>query len=203
MNSEASSPLSQPEQHPSMSRGNKLLIILALVTAGSISILFTLRVCGMIRPFHVPTGAMTPAVSAGDHVIMEGFTFLSNPPRRGDIVVYKTDGIPSLPPGQFYVKRVVGEPNDRVFISGEKIFINEKEVSLSNTLGRIAYVSPRHVPIPDVQTNITIPPDHYFVVGDNSTNSFDSRYWGTLPRKNIIGRVSYCYSPSHRRGFVQ
>ena len=121
-----------------MSRRVKILIALALVPAFCYGALLVLRVCGLVRPFSVPTGAMTPAVSAGDHIMMEGITFLSRRPRRGDIVVFKTDGIATLPPATIYLKRVAGEPGDHVRISGGKLFVNDKQVSLSNAVGEIA-----------------------------------------------------------------
>ena len=108
---------------------------MALVPAFCFGAVVVLRVCGLVRPFSVPTGAMTPAVSAGDHVMMEGVTFLSRQPRRGDIVVFKTDGIASLPAATFYIKRVAGEPDDHVRISGGKLFANDKQISLSNAAG--------------------------------------------------------------------
>src|SRR4051812_37868872 len=171
-----------------MSRRAKLLIALVLVSTLSYGALIVLRVCGLVRPFSVPTGAMTPAVFAGDHIMMEGVTFLCRQPRRGDIVVFKTDGIASLPPATIYVKRVAGEPGDHLRISGGKLFVNDKQVSLSNALGEIAYDLPPHAPTSSLQIDVIVPSRCYFVLGDNSTNSFDSRFWGSVPRTNIIGR---------------
>jgi len=186
-----------------MSRGDKLLTALAVMPALVIGALIVLRVCGLVRPFSVPTGAMTPAVSAGDHIMMEGVTFLSRQPRRGDIVVFKTDGIASLRSATFYLKRVVGEPGDHVRIAGGKLFINEKQVSLSNVVGEITYDLPPRVETYSPKTDVTVPGGCYFVLGDNSTNSLDSRFWGSLPRGNIIGRVSFCYWPPQRVGGVK
>jgi signal peptidase I len=186
-----------------MSRRVKMLIALALVPAFCFSAFVVLRVCGLIRPFSVSTGAMTPAVSAGDHIMMEGTTFLSRQPRRGDVVVFKTDGIASLPSATYYVKRVAGDPGDHVRISGGKLFINDKQVSLSNAVGEIAYDLPPQAAALSPQTDLTVPSGCYFVLGDNSTNSFDSRFWGSVPRGNIIGRVSFCYWPPERVGGVK
>ena len=174
----------------------------AILAACLVATLIVLRLCGLLRPFAVPTGGMTPAVSAGDHVVMEDITFLSREPRRGDIVLFKTDGIPTLPPAQFYVKRVAGQPGDHLQISDGNLFINEKQVWLSNNEGRITYDLPPYFGA-SVQTNVTVPNDCYFVIGDNSTNSLDSRFWGSLPRANIIGRVPFCYWPPHRMGAVK
>jgi len=133
----------------------------------------------------------------------EGMTFLVRKPRRGEIVVFRTDGVASLPPAQLYVKRVAGEPGDHLRISEGKLFINDKQVSLSNAVGEIVYDLPpgadRFLP----KTDLTVPDDCYFVLGDNSINSLDSRFWGSVPRGNIIGRVSFCYWPPERAGAVK
>jgi signal peptidase I len=143
---------------------------------------------------------MTPAVAAGDHVMMEGVTFLSREPRRGDIIVYKTDGIAALPPAQIYLKRVAGEPGDQLRIAAGKLFINDNQVSLSNAVGEIVYdLTPGLM----TNTDVTVPSGCYFVLGDNSTNSFDSRFWGSVPRENIIGRIAFCYWPAGRIGEVK
>jgi len=161
-----------------------------------------LRLCNLLRPFSIPTGAMTPALSPGDHIMVEGFSFLFDKPHRGEIVVFKTAGIESLPQDQIYVKRIAGEPGEHVRISDGKLFINEKPVSLSNELGEIFYNLPLAFQN-SAKTDVTVPNGCYFVLGDNSTNSLDSRFWGSVPRGNIIGRVAYCYFPLQRRGPVK
>jgi signal peptidase I len=166
-------------------------------------VLALLRPLGLIRPFAVPTGAMAPAVSAGDRVMMEGFSFLVRKPHRGDIVVFKTDGIRPLPPATLYVERVAGEPGDRLRISDGNLYINDKHVSLSNGLGEIAYHLPPSSLGMAAQSDMTVPHGHYFVLGDNSTNSYDSRFWGCVPAKNILGRVACCYFPASRAGAVR
>ncbi len=146
---------------------------------------------------------MTPAVSAGDHIFMEGVSFLFRQPRFGEIVVFKTDGITPLPPQQFYMKRVAGRPGDHVRLADGKLFVNERQVSLRNAFGEIVYDLPKGPGGAAPYADITVPADSYFVLGDNSTNSLDSRYWGGVPRKNIIGRVWFCYFPPQRAGKVK
>lgn len=145
---------------------------------------------------------MSPALDPGDRIIMEDMTYLSRAPHRGDIIIFKTDGIGSLTPGGFFVKRLVGEPGDHVQISGGELFINEEPISISNAFGKIVYDPPQAVTMP-LQTNVTVPSGCYFVIGDNSTNSADSRLWGCVPRKNIIGRVGFRYWPPKRAGGVE
>ncbi len=202
MNPEAPPTLPGP-QRTSLSRLHKLMLGLAFIPAFVYGALILLRIFGLIRPFSMPAGGMAPAVSVGDHAMMEDMTFHVRNPRHGDIVVFKTDGISSLPPAQFYVKRVAGEPGDHLRISQGMLFINDKHVGLSNAVGEIVYdLPPVDVAFPP-KTEVIVPDDCYFVLGDNSTNSFDSRFWGSVPRQNIIGRLAFCYWPPKRVGGVR
>lgn len=180
-----------------------MLVGLSVLVAGLVVALAGLRLAGLIRPFSVPTGAMTPAVSPGDHVLMEGFTLLLRKPRRGDVVVFKTAGIASLPQATLYFKRVAGEPRDRLRISDGKLYINDTHVVLSNAVGTIAYLPPPGTERMARYTNVSVPDGHYYVLGDNSTNSSDSRFWGCVPAGNILGRVAFCYWPPQRAGGVR
>ena len=136
--------------------------------------------------------------------MMEGVVFLARKPQRGDVVVFKTDGIALIPARQFWVKRIVGEPGDHVQIANGKLLINEVETTLSNRLGAITYQLPPNTgPMPALHLDVWVPRDSFFVLGDNSANSFDSRFWGFVPAKNVMGRTSFCYWPPHRIGGVK
>ena len=132
--------------------------------------------------------------------MMEGFTFVARKPRRGDIVVFKSDGIASLPAGEVYVKRIAGQPGEHVRIAEGKLFINERLVALSNASGEITYSLPPGSEGMSPITEIIVPAGQYFLLGDNSTNSSDSRFWGPLPGRNVIGRIWFCYWPANRIG---
>jgi signal peptidase I len=167
-------------------------------------ILGSLRPLGLIRPFSVPTVAMTPAIARGDHIMMEGVTFLVRKPQRGDIVVFRRDGIASLPADAIYNKRVVGEPGERLSISDGKLYVNGRHVALRNGSGEIHYVFlPGSTYLASADDTVTVPEGHYFVLGDNSSNSSDSRNWGFLPATNVMGRVSVCFWPPSRIGAVR
>lgn len=146
---------------------------------------------------------MTPAVSPGDHIMVEGFTFLARKPRRGDLAAFRTDGIAALPAANIYIKRVAGEPGDRLRIADGKLYINDKHVALSNAVGEIAYLLPPGAERMAQLTDVTVPDGQYYVLGDNSTNSSDSRFWGFVPAGNIVGRVAFCYWPPQRAGGVK
>jgi signal peptidase I len=95
---------------------------------------------------------------------------------------------------------VAGEPGDRVRISDGKLFVNESHVPLRNESGEIAYVEIRGARMP--YTDVIVPEGCYFVLGDNSANSYDSRFWGYVPAKSIQGRIIFRYWPVNRVGGV-
>ena len=147
---------------------------------------------------------MSPAVAPGDHVIMEAITFLARKPRKGEIVVFKSDGIPSLLPNATYISRVAGEPGDRLRISDGKLYVNDTHLALRNKSGEIHYVSiPGCGYLASSNQAIAVPEGHYLVLGDNSTNSHDGRCWGFLPGKNVMGRIVVCYWPPDHIGVVR
>lgn len=146
---------------------------------------------------------MAPAVSGGDHIIMEGITFLARSPRRGDIVVFNPGQTTFWFPRGLYVKRMAGLPHDHLIISEGKLYIDDKLVTLSNIQGSIIYDAPKNSASLSFRTNVVVPSGCYFLLGDNSTNSFDSRYFGCISRRDIKGRVAYCYWPFSRIGIVK
>ena len=196
---------SQPPPLPTRKAPAKRLrrgVLIGLIVA-VVVVLISFR---PLRPFSVPTGAMAPAIEAGDRVMMERVTFLVRKPHRGDIIVFRTDGIRSITPqerGSIYVKRIAGMPGERLDISDGKVYINDKPVPLRNAVGEIDYLLPAGMGWPAFQTNVSVPSKQYHVLGDNSTNSYDSRSWGFVPAENVMGRVWFCYWPPNRVGRVR
>jgi len=192
-------------QPPKLSTRRRVVLCLAVLMA---MIVLSLRPLGLIRPFKVPTNNMTPAMLSGDHIFAEKLTYWFRKPRRGDVLVFRTDGIADFPlsqSGQVYSKRLVGLPGETLHIEDGKLFVDGKAMPLSNAGGEI-----RYLPIPQLKHRLnspadrfTVPADGYFVMGDNSTNSFDSRFWGVVPRENVIGRVWLRYWPLSQFGSIK
>jgi len=191
-------------QSTKLSSRRRVVLCLAVLV---VVIGFSLRPLGLIRTFKAPTGNMVPAVNPGDHFVAEGFTYWFREPRRGDVLIFRGDGITGMPSsqqGQIYTERLVGLPGETLRIEEGKLFVDGKPVALINAAGEIRYLP---VPLPhqlkSPTDQFTVPEGGYFVMGDNSTNSFDSRFWGVVPTENVMGRVWLRYWPLPRCGTVK
>lgn len=144
----------------------------------------------------VPTGSMEDTLLPGDHLFINKFAFrdpLTAAPhgilpyvgiQRKDIVVFKFFDEPTS--FRYYVKRVIGLPGETVEIRSKQVYIDG--VPLDEPYAVFKDPSSRDRRTRDVLGPIEIPVNHYFVMGDNRDRSYDSRYWGPLPRERIIGR---------------
>jgi signal peptidase I len=174
----------------------------------------------MLQTFTVSSGAMQPTLTGkrreasgkavpGDYVLVEKISKRSRSPWRGDIIVFRTDRIPGCPPGKYFVKRVVGLPDETVSIDPPHLLIDGERVEEPPILRKIAEGEAgysgfrRGGMLAGPTSSVILGPDEYFVLGDNTRNSRDSRYWGALPRKNIVGRVVRIYWPPGRAGIPQ
>lgn len=162
-----------------------------------------LRLLGLIQLFNIPSGGMSPTLERGDRLLMERLTYLMRKPKRGDVAVFKTQDMPSfhIAEGTFFVQRIAGEPGEELRIADGKLVVNGKQVSLHCATGAICYFN--IATLGATNSVAKIPAQHYFMLGDNSGNSLDSRYWESLPAANIKGRVVWRYWPPGRIGIVQ
>jgi signal peptidase I len=144
----------------------------------------------------------------GDHFYVEKYAYWFKKPARGDIIAFKVVGIsPRLPGNEIYLKRIAGVPGDVLSIRDGHFFNGDEPVTEPVALATLVITNPP-IPIPQpylVHSNdiFKVPAGQYFVIGDNTANSYDSRYWGTVPETNIIGKVSKIYWPLSHAGIVQ
>ncbi len=164
-----------------------------------------------VHPFSIPSGAMAPTIVAGDYVTAEKMTYRFREPRRGEIVVFRTDGIERLRAGQYFTFRVVGLPGERISIDPPHLVIDGKKVTdppifesiASGQGGYGGYVPSRQGYLDTKGSEFVLGEDQYFVIGDDAVDAYDSRYWGAVPRENIIGRVTRIYWPLDRIGALE
>ncbi|MDE2071141.1 MAG: signal peptidase I [Patescibacteria group bacterium] len=132
------------------------------------------------KPYVVSGSSMEPTFKDGQYLIIDELTYHFEVPQRGDVIVFRYPRNPS----QFFIKRIIGLPNETVTISGGAISV--KEASGQNVVLDESYVVNQGN---GSDATYTLGGDEYFVLGDNRPASSDSRVWGPLPRTNIVGRV--------------
>lgn len=189
-----------------------------------------------IEAYVIPSGSMLPTLLIHDHIFVNKLTYgirapfsekwvvKFNEPKRGDIVVFKYPQDMST----FFIKRVVGEPGDKIFYENGTLYINDKPMDKDVPAKFASDMDwlrdedfQRDGKYTDAKQNYThfeedlqgrrhsiliekgklyeqfgpyvVPEDHLFVMGDNRNNSLDSRYWGFLPKENILGRAMFVW----------
>src|SRR6266481_6773678 len=142
------------------------------------------------------------AVDTGDQVFVDKFSYNFVKPHRGDVFVFRTKNIPDIgDQTQFYIKRLAGLPGDTLRIEPPKLFVDGKVVEgfgFKRVMeGRDGYrgYGPGHLAMSDPTKTFQVSDHSYFAMGDNSYNSFDSRWWGPVPERNLVGRGLFVYWP--------
>ena len=158
-------------------------------------------------------------LSQGDHLFVNRFSYHFSKPSRGDIVVFTTSGLKEDISGSmlskigfYYVKRLIGMPGDTLKILDNKIYVKTKNSTrfVPITAFNIAAINriysdkggyQGHFAVGRLAAGkeVNVPDDSYFMLGDNSKFSADSRYWGFVPRRNIIGKALLVFWPFSRR----
>lgn len=142
------------------------------------------------------------AVDTGDQVFVDKFSYNFVKPHRGDVFVFRTKNIPEIgDQTQFYIKRLTGLPGDTLRIEPPKLYINGNlaegfgfERVMSGKDGYRGY-GPGHSAMSDPTKTFRVPEHSYYAMGDNSYNSYDSRWWGPVPEQNLVGRGLFVYWP--------
>ena len=151
----------------------------------------------IVTPFKIPTGSMEPTFVPGDKIFVNRFVYRFRKPQRGDVIVFR---YPENPRRDF-IKRLVAFGGETIEIADGKIRINGELVDSPEIFQKIRYENRGAYGAPDAQ--ITIPGDCFFVLGDNSSSSRDSRYWGFVPRKFLLGKAFVIWWPPTRIGKIE
>jgi signal peptidase I len=192
-----------PEDQPKPKRSALREYLEALVWAVVLALI--IRTWG-VQAFKIPSGSMKPTLLIGDHLLVNKSAYglklpfsdqpiiSFSPPQRGDVVVFR---FPEDRDKDF-IKRVMGLPGDTVEVRNKLVYINGQPLA-----DPWARYSDRIILPPGVQPRdnlgpLHVPPEHYFVMGDNRDQSYDSRFWfqgrgGFVPLKDVLGRAFIIY----------
>ncbi len=156
---------------------------------------------------------------AGDHIFVDKVSWNFRKPKRGEIMVFTTDGIKDLAShlgkdrkgktvNTHYIKRMCGTPGDKISIIPPKLFIDGQEVmkpegfrkEIEQRPGYAGYqLAPNGKHLTSPSDFVQLKADEYWAMGDNTMNSLDSRYWGPVPKKNLVGPAAVVYWPFSKR----
>jgi signal peptidase I len=155
-------------------------------------------VFGFVRPvvaspFYVGSESMVPTLKVWDRVLINKLAYDLEEPQRGDIVLFESPDGGEEP----LIKRVVGLPGDRLELRNGELFINGERVEESYLERRSCA---RGMPKTCSFGPKSVPQNHVFMMGDNRTNSLDSRFFGPVPEENLIGEALFRFWPPRRAG---
>lgn len=172
----------------------------------------------LVQAFVIPTGSMEDSLLIGDHLLVDKLAYAPpgpvsryvlpyTPLKRGDIIVFKYP----VDVRQTFVKRVVAVPGDRIRLVNKDVYLNGRLLQEPYKLHKTPYVDSYRDNFPSdpntrvddralemldknvMDGEVVVPPDCYFAMGDNRDSSLDSRYWGFVPRANIVGKPLIIY----------
>jgi signal peptidase I len=149
----------------------------------------------LAQPFIVSGASMEPTFSSGDYLIVDQLSYRFNDPQRLDVVIFQYPNNPS----KFYIKRLIGLPGETVKINGTQVTIINDAHPDGFTLDE-SYIEPQHQS--NDQLSISLEDDEYFVLGDNRESSSDSRVWGVLPERLLVGKAFLQLLPPSEIDFV-
>jgi signal peptidase I len=186
-------PPTTPPPPPRKKPRRRALIEWTAIIIIAVLVSFVMRTFAF-QTFYIPSGSMEPTLQIGDRIIVNKLAVTWGTIHIGDIVVFKAP--PAENCGEVVtdlVKRVIGLPGDHLTSKGNTIYVNGKALNETWT-----HTEPMGQPI----GKVTVPANNYFMMGDNHSDSCDSRMWGTVPRSDIIGKAFVRIWPLSRIGFL-
>lgn len=159
-------------------RGKRALIEWSVIIIATVLVTLLVKAF-LVQAFYIPSGSMEPTLKPGDRVLVEK---IGLPIHRGSIIVFKKPPTDTTPGIKDLIKRVIGMPGDRISAHGGYVYIDGRKLN------------EHWLPSVDqgVTTNLktqTVPAGTYFVLGDNRTNSDDSRFIGDIPKQLVVGKA--------------
>jgi signal peptidase I len=169
------------------------LWIEGLKTVG-LSLVFAFGIRTLVaEPRYVASGSMQPTLEVNDRLMVDKLSYLWSEPQRGDIVVFSpTEALKQKNFNDTFIKRAIGLPGEKVEIKGGRVYINDRVLPEQYIAEYLVYD----------WGPVTVPANSYLVMGDNRDNSYDGRYWGFVPRDNIIGKATIRFWSPDRLGKI-
>ncbi|TGU72840.1 signal peptidase I [Geomonas terrae] len=149
----------------------------------------------IVQAFKIPSGSMEDTLAIGDHLLVNKFIYGTKipftdteilklrDPKQGDVIVFQYPEDPS----KDFIKRVIGVPSDVVEVKNKRVYVNGKLYANPHEVHKEADLIPKEMNPRDFRDPVTVPPNSYFVMGDNRDRSYDSRFWGFVTRDKIKG----------------
>jgi len=180
-----------PVRHPRKEYHEHPLRELLKFAAIAIIIVIPIRVF-IAQPFIVNGSSMVPTFEDGDYLIVDEISYRFNDPERGDVVVFRYPNDPS----KFFIKRIIGLPGETLKIVGSKVSIRHNKTEDEELYeSYVVYPAQNNI-------EITLNDDEFFVMGDNRAQSSDSRSWGPMPKKFLVGRALIRLLPPNQIGYL-
>jgi len=182
----------QDSSHPAPSNHNSLWVE-GLKTVG-LSLVFAFGIRTLVaEPRYVASGSMLPTLEINDRLMVDKLSYHWSNPERGDIIVFApTEALKRQNLRDTFIKRLIGLPGEKVQIKGGRVYINNQLLPEKYINEKLVYQ----------WGPVTIPDNSYLVMGDNRDNSYDGRYWGFVPRQNIIGKAVVRFWSPDRLGKI-
>ena len=140
---------------------------------------------------YIPSSSMEPTLEINDRLIIEKLSYHFREPVRGDVVVFNpTEALKAQDFHDAFIKRIIGLPGETVEVKGGQVYVNGEEIT-----EKYIAEDPNYDYGP-----VVVPQEEYLVLGDNRNNSYDSHYWGFVPKDKIIGKAFVRFWPFNRLG---
>ncbi|HOK80171.1 MAG TPA: signal peptidase I [bacterium] len=152
-----------------------------------------------VQAFVIPSESMKPTLKIHDRLLANKIIYKIRQPHRWEVIIFKYPEDPS----KYFVKRLVGLPGESLIIKNGSVYINGKSMQQPEYVSTPLYYYSDIDALYGVHEEIKIPDSAYYVLGDNSINSRDSRYWGFVPSKNLVGEALFIYWPPWRMGLIK
>jgi signal peptidase I len=169
-------------------RSNRSHLAREIVETIALTLLIFLAIRVTVQNFQISGDSMKNTLHNSQYVLVNKIAYLFHTPERGDVIVFHDPNMPE----RDLIKRIIGLPGDKIVMDSSNVWVNGTELNEP-------YIMAQWNPNTE---NLTVPANTYFVMGDNRPNSQDSRYFGPVPKDNIVGKATLVDWPINQWQFI-